>query len=254
MFLIVLIIIKKQGLASFLVLHGDNLALAWLLSRSDWSVFKAEVMAGLLANIPFSSTCCTVFPRHLRAFWLFSGKKKKKKRAKGPSWAWKPSCFLVESRLFTVVLGAGAVPRLRAWVWLHSARLLSTTEAPAMPEGTEPPSPTSAEGTDLCRKGDLIICANWGTNQIDTPNIQGIKSSFVHSERLTSLLPSEELVKEQWEWAAKHLLVAVMVNWGAEVKTKDAKLHVEGCQPYFWLSCQHGEGCFDLWSGEKLLI
>lgn len=187
-FLIVLIIIKKQGLASFLVLHGDNLALAWLLSRSDWSVFKAEVMAGLLANIPFSSTCSTVFPRHLRAFWLFSGKKKKRGGAKGPSWAWKPSCFLVESRLFTVVLGAGAVPRLRAWVWL-----LSTTEASAMPEGTEPPSPTSAEGTDLCQKGDLIISANWGTNQIDAPNIQGIKSSSVCSERLTSLLPSEAI-------------------------------------------------------------
>lgn len=27
-FLIVLIVIKKQGLAAFLVLHGDNLALA----------------------------------------------------------------------------------------------------------------------------------------------------------------------------------------------------------------------------------
>lgn len=84
-FLIVLIIIKKQGLASFLVLHGDNLALAWLLSRSDWSVFKAEVMAGLLANIPFSSTCSTVFPRHLRAFWLFSGKKKKGGGQKAPA-------------------------------------------------------------------------------------------------------------------------------------------------------------------------
>lgn len=110
-FLIVLIIIKKQGLASFLVLHGDNLALAWLLSPSDWSVFKAEVMAGLLANIPFSSTRCTMFPRHLGAFWLFSGKKKKKRGGKGPRWAWKPSCSLVESRLFTVVLGAGAVSR-----------------------------------------------------------------------------------------------------------------------------------------------
>ena len=107
-FLVLLITIKQQGLSSLLVLHGDNLALAWLLSCSDGGVFKVEVMAGLLANSPFSSTCCAVLPRHAGAFWVFSGKKKK---GKGPSWAWKPSCFLVEGRLFTVVLGAGAVSR-----------------------------------------------------------------------------------------------------------------------------------------------
>lgn len=81
-FLIVPIIIKEWGLASFLVLHGDNLALAWLLSRSDWNDLKAEVMAGLLANIPFSSTCCSVFSRHPRVFWLFSGKKKEEEEKK----------------------------------------------------------------------------------------------------------------------------------------------------------------------------
>lgn len=139
-FLIVLIVIKKQGLAAFLVLHGDNLALAWLLSLSAWSVWKAEVMAGLPANIPFSSACWAAFPRHLRAFLSFLRQKTGEKKGKGPSWAWKPS-FLVERRLFTVVLGAGAVPRL--WVWLHSSWLLGTTKAPAIPEGTEPPSPNS---------------------------------------------------------------------------------------------------------------
>lgn len=158
---------------------------------------KLRSWQGSLQISPSAALAVLYFQGISERFDFSQAKKKKKRGAKGPSWAWKPSCFLVESRLFTVVLGAGAVPRLRAWVWLHSARLLSTTEAPAMPEGTEPPSPTSAEGTDLCRKGDLIICANWGTNQIDTPNIQGIKSSSVHSERLTSLLPSEELVKEQ---------------------------------------------------------
>lgn len=83
-FLIVPIIIKEPGLASFLVLHGDNLALAWLLSRSDWNDLKAEVMAGLLANIPFSSTGCSVVSRHPRVFWLFPGKKGEKKRGKRP--------------------------------------------------------------------------------------------------------------------------------------------------------------------------
>lgn len=144
-FLIVLIIIKKWGLASFLALNGDNLALARLLSCSDWSVLRAEIMARHLANIPFSSTRCSVFPRHLGAFWLLSGKKKCVWGGEGPSWAWKPLYSLVESRFFTVVLGAGAV--LRA----ERLGLAMFSPAPWHHGGSccagwdRPPSPTSAE-------------------------------------------------------------------------------------------------------------
>lgn len=144
-FLIVLIIIKKQGLASFLVLHGDNLALAWLLSGSDWRVFKAEVMAGLLANIPFSSTHYTVFPRHLGAFWLFSGKKKKK-REKAAAELGNPRDPWLRAGYLPLFLAEEQFWGLRGWVWLHSARCLGTMEAPAVQGGTEPPQPHISRG------------------------------------------------------------------------------------------------------------
>lgn len=182
-FLVVPIIIKEQGLASFLVLHGDNLALAWLLSPSDWNDLKAEVMAGLLANIPFSSPCCSVFSRHPRVFWLFSGKKREEAPAKlgtahASCWragylllflAWE--CFQGHEPGFGCVLMCP---------WHHKDSCFT--------RGDRSPQPHTS--TDPCWRDDLIISDNWATNQIDAPNIQGVKSPSMCSERLAHLLKS----------------------------------------------------------------
>lgn len=198
-FLIVPIIIKEWGLASFLVLHGDNLALAWLLSCSDWNDLKAEVMAGLLANIPFSSTCCSVFSRYPRVFWLFSGKRKKKKREEAPAKLWNAhaSCWRAGYLLLLLAWehSQGHEPGFGCVLvgpWHHKDSCFTREDR----------SPLPHISTDPCWRDDLIFSDNWATTQ-KIPH-----SFYCHSKSKIIL----------------HVLRKSRIS--SEVKTKDEKVHV----------------------------
>lgn len=146
---------------------------------------KLRSWQGSLQTSPSAALAGLHFQGISELFCLFSGKKQGKKREKAQAELGNLHSWLREGYLLLFL----AQEQFQGCEFGCIHRGFSAPQRLLLYQrGQSLPAPIL-----LCWRGDLIICATWGPNQVDAFNTQAIKSFSMYSEELMCLLPLKAL-------------------------------------------------------------